>query len=270
VSELSELQTWMANLLVRRRALAKDAQVTAAASERVTGNDRLLPVDQVEIYREQFWLRHSASLVEDFPGLGGILGQDDWERLIEEYLDAVPPVAYSLRDLGDRLPAFVESCERLPHRELCSDMARLEWAYIDAFDAADARPLDAAKLAAIPESAWETARIVLDPAVRLLKVRYPVADLRRALRTSSEPVPIPEPRAENLVIHRTRRSLFWQPVSSGAFELLVALSEGLSLVKACERAIELVPEEAEAIENQISDWFQDWGKRGWVVDVEVV
>ena len=39
---------------------------------------------------------------------------------------------------------------------------------------------------------------------------------------------------------------------------------------ATERAIELVPEEAEAIENQISDWFQDWGKRGWVVDVEVV
>jgi hypothetical protein len=101
VTELSELQSWMAELLVRRRALARDPEVTAAASERVTGNDRLLPVDQVEIYREQFWLRHSASLVEDFPGLGGILGQDDWERLIEEYLEAVPPVAYSLRDLGN-------------------------------------------------------------------------------------------------------------------------------------------------------------------------
>src|SRR6188474_2074542 len=103
----------MAELLVRRRALARDPEVTAAAAERVTGNARLLPVDQVEIYREQFWLRHSASLVEDFPGLGGILGQDDWERLIEEYLEAVPPVAYSLRDLGERLPAFIETCEWL-------------------------------------------------------------------------------------------------------------------------------------------------------------
>jgi hypothetical protein len=69
------------------------------------------------------------------------------------------------------------------------------------------------------------------------------------------------------VIHRTQRSLFWQSVSRGAFELLIALAGGLPLVKSCERAIELVPEEAEAIENQISDWFQDWGKRGWVVDV---
>jgi hypothetical protein len=71
------------------------------------------------------------------------------------------------------------------------------------------------------------------------------------------------------VIHRTQRSLFWQPVSRGAFQLLRALAEGLPLVKGCERAIELVPAEAEAIENQISEWFQDWGKRGWVVDVEI-
>ena len=269
MSELSELQGFMAELLVRRRALAKDSEATAGAAARVTGNDRLLPVEQVEIYREQFWLRHSASLVEDFPGLGGILGQGDWERLIEEYLEATPPASYSLRDLGEALPAFVEACAWLPHRELCTDMARLEWAYIDAFDAADAGPLDAAKLTGIPESAWETARIVLDPALRLLKVRYPVADLRRALRTSSETVPIPEARAENLIVHRTQRSLFWQPVSRGAFELLVALAEGMPLVKSCERAIERVPEEAEAIENNIAEWFQDWGKRGWVVDVEV-
>jgi hypothetical protein len=50
-------------------------------------------------------------------------------------------------------------------------MARLEWAYIEAFDAADAPALDPLKLSGIPESAWETARILLDPAVRLLQTR---------------------------------------------------------------------------------------------------
>ena len=46
----------------------------------------------------------------------------------------------------------------------------------------DAAPLDPAKLAAIPEDAWLGARIVLHPALRLLQVRYPVADLRRKLK----------------------------------------------------------------------------------------
>src|SRR5688572_337502 len=126
MGELAELQNWMASLLVRRRALPKDAEVTRAAVAYATGNDRLLPVDQVEIYREQYWLRHTASLVEDFPGLGGILGQRAWERLVEEYLVAFPPETYTLRDLGQRVPAFIESCEWLEHRELCRDMARLE------------------------------------------------------------------------------------------------------------------------------------------------
>jgi len=267
VSDLAELQTLLAGLLIRRRALDKDAELVARAPEWVTGNDRLLPVEQLEIYREQFWLRHSASLVEDFPGLGGILGQGDWERLIEEYLEARPPESFSLRDLGDRLPEFIETREWLPHRELCNDMARLEWAYVDAFDAADAPPLDAEKLKSVPEDAWESARIALDPALRLLETRYPVAELRRALRTSSEPVPIPEPSPENLVIHRVQGNLFFQPVSRGAFELLCALGEELPLGAACERAIERVPAEAESIENDVAAWFEDWGKRGFIVDV---
>jgi hypothetical protein len=266
-SELSELQTLLAGLLMRRRALDKDPEIVARSPAWVTGNDRLLPVDQLEIYREQFWLRHSASLVEDFPGLGGILGQADWERLVEEYLVAHPPESFSLRDLGDKLPAFVETCDWLPHRELCTDMARLEWAYVDAFDAAEAGALDAAKLAGMPEDAWETAQIVLAPAVRLLETRYPVAELRRALRTSTDPVPIPGPHAEHLVIHRTQGSLFFHPAPRGAFEILRALADGLPLGAACERAVERVPAEAESIENDVATWFEDWGKRGFIVDV---
>jgi hypothetical protein len=269
MGELTELQNWMASLLVRRRDLSKDAGVTRAAGAHATGNERLLPVEQLEIYREQYWLRHTASLVEDFPGLGGILGQEAWERLVEEYLVACPPETYTLRDLGQRLPAFMEACEWLEHRELCRDMARLEWVYIEAFDAPDAMPLDAGKLAAIPEAAWETARIVLDPAVRLLTVGYPVAELRRRLRSSEAPVPIPERAAENLVIYRSERDLFWERVSDCPFAILEGLCDGLGLAAACGRAAERFRERTSEIEAHVGEWFQDWGQRGWVVDVVV-
>ena len=160
-------------------------------------------------------------------------------------------MTYSLRELGERLPAFIERCDWLPHRELCTDMARLEWAYIEAFDAADAAPLDAAKLAAIPGvrlgNRAHRARPRRSPARCALPGR-PTCAARCAPAPSR--CRFREPRAENLVIHRTQRSLFWQPVSRGAFELLRALAEGLPLVKSCERAIELVPAEAEAIETE--------------------
>ena len=103
--ELDELQRWMASKLRELRGLPKDEPTTALARRHFTGNDRLSPVEQLEVYRQQFWLRHTSALLEDFPGLSGILGQRDWERLTESYLGAHAPTSFTLRDLGAALPA---------------------------------------------------------------------------------------------------------------------------------------------------------------------
>lgn len=270
MSATRETQVWMAALLRRRRALPRDAAIVEQARLHIRGNDRMSPVEQLEIYREQFWLRHTASLLEDFPGLAGILGQKEWERLVEGYLEETALSSHSLRDLGDGLAAFVERCESVPHRELCTDMARLEWAYVEIFDAPDAAPLDGAKLGSIPEDAWPGARIVFAPAIELLEVRYAVADLRRQLREATdEPVPIPEPHRQNLVLYRgADKNLFHTAVGDLAFRLIEALRGGTPLGRASELAAEQFPSEAETLESNVGEWFLDWGRRGWIVDVE--
>lgn len=275
MSDLSTLQHWVVRHLQALRALPRDAAVSSEAADRLTGNDRLLPVEQLEIYREQFWLRHTASLVEDFPGVGGVLGQSDWERLVEGYLQAHSPESWTLRELGRSFPAYVARCADLPHHGLCSDMARLEWAFIELFDAADCPPLDLAKLAAQRPDLLETGQIVLNPALRLLEVSYPVADLRRQLLDSRRHggggvgVEIPAPLAQQLVLYRAfgDRRLYHRPVSPEAFALLSALSRRTSLVSACEHALQLHPEHAERLQENVASWFQAWAKSGWIVDV---
>lgn len=270
MSTTRETQEWMSALLRRRRALPKDDAVSRAARAHVRGNDRLSPVEQVEIYREQFWLRHTGSLLEDFPGLSGILGQDDWERLVEGYLGEAPLTSFSLRELGEGLPAYVERSSTLPHHALCLDMARLEWAYVEIFDAPDSPPLDGAKLASIPEDAWPRARLVFAPAVAFLRVGYPVADLRAKLReASAEPVRIPERAPQNLVLYRgANLNLFHTAVTDLGFELLLALRGGAPLGRASELAAERVPSEAPDLEANVGAWFLDWGRRGWIANVE--
>jgi hypothetical protein len=269
MTAFAEVQAWMAGALRRRGDLGRDPEAVRTAPAIATGNDRLSPVEQLEIYREQFWLRHTGSLLEDFAGLAGILGQDAWQRLVEDYLEAHPPAAFSLRDLGDRLPAFVERATWLPHPVLCLDMARLEWAYVEVFDAADSSALDPKRLAAIPEAAWPTARLALAPALRLLAVSYPVAALRKRIRLEHEAVPLPAPEAQKLVVYRgADRNLYHEIVGEDAFALLSALREGVPLVAACERAMTEVPERAAAIEASLSDWFRDWAARAWIVGVE--
>jgi hypothetical protein len=149
-------------------------------------------------------------------------------------------------------------------------MARLEWAYVEIFDAPDVPSLDGEKLASIPDDAWPEARIVLAPAVALLEVRYPVADLRRKLREeTSEPVPIPPAKPENLVLYRgANKNLFHTTVSDLAFELLRELGGGSPLGHASEVAAERVPREAPELEANVGAWFLDWGRRGLIADVE--
>lgn len=270
MSTTRETQKWMSALLRRRRALPKDPDVAREAPAYVRGNERLSPAEQVEIYREQFWLRHTGSLLEDFPGLSGILGQESWERLVEGYLEEATLASFSLRELGEGMPSYVEKSTSLPHHDLCVDMARLEWIYVEIFDAPDVPPLDGDKLASIPEDAWPGARIVFAPSVALLRVRYPVAELRPKLREATgEPVPIPDEHAQNLVLYRgANKNLFHTTVTDSAFELLDALSCGIPLGRASEIAAERAPAEAAALESNVGAWFLDWGRRGFVADVE--
>jgi hypothetical protein len=273
VSEGEELQNWIVRHLQSRTALPQSEAISAEARDRLTGNARLSPVEQLEIYREQFWLRHTASLVEDFPGVGGILGQAEWEKLVESYLVAQSPRAWTLRELGRHFPDHVASQRDLPHHALCRDMARLEWCFIELFDAADRPPLDFARIASLPPDTLETGQIVLSPALALLEVGYPVADLRlelMAARASSrvEPVAIPEPQPQCLVLYRGGDlRLYHRPVGPEALALLAALQRGLSLVAACEHALEQAPAHAERLQRNVGTWFQQWAKRGWIVDV---
>lgn len=267
MSDLSALQREMALALRHGGALERDAHWSEFARAHVSGNDRLSPVEQLEIYREQFWLRHTTSLLEDFPGLSGILGQSDWEKLAEQYLREVVPDSYTLRDLGARLPQVIERATWLPHQALCLDMARLELAYVDVFDAPDTAPLAPERLTGLAEDDLLRARLVIAPCVRLLSLGYPVADLRRALRAETdEPVAIPEPRPQCLVIYRRELRLWDMPVSSVAFALLAGLNRGMPLGAAAEAAA-ISPEAEAELAGHIGAWFQEWSAKGLISDV---
>jgi len=264
---LSALQQRMAEALREQHSLPQHAQWSAFAEQHIAGNARLSPAQQLEIYREQFWLRHTSALVEDFPGLGGILGQEEWEKLAEQYLTEVTPDSYDLRDLGARLPEVIERATWLSHQALCLDMARLELAYIEVFDARDTPPLSPERLATIPEEAFADARLVIAPSVRLLSVRYPVGNLRRKLRASADQtVPIPGPGQQHLVVYRLERQLWDMPVSKVAFTFLAGLASGKTLGAAAELAVDGPEAEAE-LSSSIGAWLQEWTVKGLVSDV---
>lgn len=274
---LSEVQEWMALLLRHGRSLRKSEAMRVAAARHFSGNDRLSPAEQVDIYRQQFWLRHTSTLIEDFPGLSGLLGQKAWENFVEGYLTKRGYDVFALKNLGQGLAEHLGSLsedffsEFGVDRELLSEMAKLEWAYLRAFDLGDDAPLSAEKLAQIPPDAWAGARFLLSPTVSLFRFQYPVADLRRRIKITPDAGlgRAAEKAPHNLIVYRRERTLWDKRVSSAAFLLLEEFSKGTALVPACEAVIHREPSAERILEEQLTEWFTLWGRLGWIVDVVV-
>ena len=197
------------------------------------------PHERLEVYREQFWIRHLASLDEDFPTLTWVLGGRDAFRALAI---GVPrrhsrPVHGTSSGWARTFPASSQTTRVCSDDALARDAVRLDWAFMEAFDAPDSPPFDARVLASTPEDAWPTARIDLHASLRLLALAYPVHELRDAVQRRRGG------RAPRVASRRTSPSIATPRASSApvaveplAFELLEALRAGTALGEACEAA----------------------------------
>ncbi|MBK9259684.1 MAG: putative DNA-binding domain-containing protein [Polyangiaceae bacterium] len=270
LSDLVSVQTFLADALRHETPTPNDPVLAEASARFVTGNDRLSPAEQVDIYRQQFFLRHEAALREDYPGLGRILGKDATQRFFRDYLHAHPPTTPSLRDLGAHVPAFAAQYDAFAadRRALAVDMARYENALVNIFDGPDVPPLDGGKLAGLSENDWQTTRIVLHPLVMRLSLSYPVHLLRVDI-VGGRDVTLPDaPCAVHVVLFRKDLITRYEELEPEAYALLGALGEGIPLVPALERVAFGLPAERQAyVASNLGSWFRTWTAWGIIVDI---
>jgi hypothetical protein len=259
---LAELQRMLAAALVERDSIARAPVWVDEAACTIGGSARMKPAEQLDVYREQFWWRHVACVAEDYPVLLALMGQEPFEALVAEYLDAHPPTDFLLRNLGAGLAEFV--AERHPDEPLLADVARVEWAFIDAFDAADAPPLDPTAIAAIPEDAWPAARIALQPSLQRLRLAHPAHEMRNAFhRAPKEPLARVAPAPTHLVVYRRELSLYQQPLDELSFAMLGRIAAGEPLGQAAD-ALATESGRGDEVQAQIGAWFSQWAALGWI------
>jgi hypothetical protein len=255
-----------------------DDSLREAAGQFVTGNDRLSPAEQVDVYRRQFWMRHEDSLLEDFPALRAILGEPTWDRFVVAYLQRFPPHTANLRDLGAEVVEFLRGWAELDATiaDVAIDAARYELAFVDVFDGPDPAPFPAEKLTGLPPEQIPRARLRIHPGIRLLATSAPVHTFRKALRAGDDSSGGPptiaelERRPSFIALFRKDLIVHFETLTRPAFLLLEALASGAPLADACEIASQPLDEEGRAeLARDIGGWFERWGAWGFITDVEV-
>jgi hypothetical protein len=249
------------------------------AASYIKPNSLLTSFERLEIYNRQYWFRVIDAVSEDFPALRAVLGRERFDSLVLAYLRENPSTSFTLRNLGARLPAWLASYPELtgPQHALAVDVARLEWAYIDAFDRASLMPLGWEDFAALGRDST----LRLQPHLQLLDLQYPVDDVVLAVhkvtpaidivsnavseRRQSSEVTLPEVSRSNvyLAVHRFDDSVYYRRIEREEFLLLADLRDGDSIATAIERAFEgskLAPDLQAA---RIQDYFAHASELGW-------
>ena len=82
--QLERIQRVLGDAFRRFTPIDEQGEAAQEVARIVRGNDRLTPLEQAEIYRGQFWLRHRDALTEDYPGLAYILGEEVFEQFLRD------------------------------------------------------------------------------------------------------------------------------------------------------------------------------------------
>jgi hypothetical protein len=130
---------------------------------------------RLQVYADAYFWRLRGVLAEDFPRTAALLGPERFETLAGDYLRRHPSAHPSLRHLGDALPGFLaRALPSLPH---LTDLARLERARTDVFDAADDTPLATEDLRRVAPGDWPRIRFLPVRALRIVQLDWPVLAL---------------------------------------------------------------------------------------------
>jgi hypothetical protein len=267
---LGGLQRWLQTVIEApgtvRAALRSPEAVrlvrTGRAREVVLPSWRGLSAsDRVGVYQAMYLPRMQEALESDYPGLAHFLGPASWTRLVRAYLLAHPSRSYTLNELGRRLPEFARSA-RVPRPAFCHDLARLERAVSEVFDAHETRRLGGAELTALAPRDLERSRLVPAAAVRLLALDHDAGAWLDSLKGDAHRHPTPSREPTRLVVYRRNYAVLRRTLDAAAFALLRDLVAGRPVGRALERALRRRGAARLAGAEAAFRLFRDWAAMG--------
>jgi len=266
---LAELERWFQEAVVRPQERPRRASPRIEpASAWIRPSAHHSAAERIAIYSRMYHARMRDALAVDFPAVERLLGADGFERLVRLYLGAHPSRHYSLNALGRSLPSFLDGPVRIARRRLLADVARVELAIAEAFDEERCEPIGPADVARVPAGAWERARPVLVPALRLVACEHRAEAVVTAARRGEALPPLGR-RPSWVVVWRKGEVVWRLEIEQADFAALSALRDGATLGEALEAAAAVhrgTPEELVAL---VRRGFAGWTSEGFFARVDV-
>lgn len=183
------------------------------------------------VYRNTLAVGLRSALAEGFPLLRQLVGPEFFDAMAGVFLRQHLPQSRLLWQYGAQMPAFLRAFPPVAHLPYLPDVARLELALRRSYHAADAAPMPADELSAIPPAWLLQSRLHLAPALRLVRSDWPLHGIWQAHATGTTP---PAMAAQDVVILRPVHDPAPHLLTPGGADFIAALLAGNTVAVAID------------------------------------
>jgi hypothetical protein len=195
-------------------------------------------VKRYNVYRNNVTVSLIDALVAIYPAVQRITGAEFFRAMARFHVRATPPTSPLLFEYGRDFPAFIESYEYAQDMPWLADVARIERAWLDAYHAADARPLPAATLAEVPSDRLGDIIFRAHPTTRIVRSAYPAVAIFAMNRADGPVTSLKSSAAEDALVTRADMEVEVRLLPPGNATFLASLIEGETLAEAASKALD--------------------------------
>ncbi|MGH7023635.1 MAG: HvfC/BufC family peptide modification chaperone [Caulobacteraceae bacterium] len=198
-------------------------------------------VKRYNVYRNNVTVSLIDALADVYPAVQRITGDQFFRAMARSHVRATPPTSPLLFDYGRDFPAFIEVYDPARDMPWLADVARIERAWLDAYHAADAPPLSADVLAAVPPDKLGGLVFTAHPATRIVRSAYPTVAIFAMNRLDGPVTPFRSSAAEDALVTRPDMEVAARRLPAGAATFLLSLIDGETLAAAAAAALDETP-----------------------------
>ncbi len=259
-----ETARWFQARVVAPHEARKKLPQLAPAEKYILPSRTLPPEKRVGIYVEAYLARLIEVLKEDFPAVARLIGHRMFHKVCRDFLERHPSKSKSLNPLGEKMADFLGGPVNIPRREAARDLARLERAMSEVFDAEETQSLQpedfpkSAPLARLP------LRLKFVPTFRLLVIDHDVNPFIDAVRQERKLPPLLRRRSW-VAVYRKNFRVWRVDLDEAAYAALERIGRGLSVGSAVRAAAGVWSGSGEDLAARLREWFGGWSRAGFFV-----
>ncbi len=211
---------------------------TLAVPPGLVGPDGVPSAKRFAVYRNNVVVGLTEALQANFPAVNRIVGEEFFRVMARDYVVSEPPASSILLDYGAGFADFIARFEPAVTLPYLPDVARIERAWTEAYNAREAEPLRPETLAGIASDQAGDMRFTVHPSLRIVHSHFPALTIWRMNVDDGVSAPVDlEAGGEDALIMRPAAEVEVRSMPPGGADFIAALVNGKSLAEAAKSAM---------------------------------